>query len=84
MRTNQPKSPSRLVVELSDKQFDELGRLLPWGIKGQLFRIIVDDLIRLLKVNPDAVIGGLMTRQMSISDFPSFKQKGETPDGYTE
>jgi len=68
------KSPPRLVVEIDEKQYDELNRLIPWGVKGQIFRIIIDDLIKLLRANPDAVIGAIVSKNFQLNDFPSFKE----------
>ncbi len=68
------RSSPRLTVELDDDQFDALTRLIPWGIKGQLFRVIVDDLIKLLKSNPDAVIGAILSKNLTLGDFPSFRK----------
>jgi hypothetical protein len=70
------KSPPRLVVEIDEKQFDELNKLIPWGVKGQIFRVIIDDLIRLLRTNPDVVVAAIVSKNFQLQDFPSFR-KGE-------
>ncbi len=68
-------SPPRLTVELTRDQYDALAQLIPWGVKGQIFRIIVSDLIKLVRTNPDVVIGAILSRNIKLEDFPSFRKK---------
>lgn len=69
------QSPPRLTVELTREQYDALAILIPWGVKGQVFRLIVDDLIKLVRTNPDAVIGAILAKNISLENFPSFREK---------
>ena len=64
----------RLVVDLPQSLHDELNRRIPWGVKSQIFRVLCEDLIELLRKDPDATIGALLTRSMSVSDFRTFSE----------
>ena len=63
----------RLVVDLPQNVHDELNRRIPWGIKSQIFRVICEDLLEMLRKDPDTTIGLLLTRAMSLSDLRTFK-----------
>jgi len=67
--------PPRLTVQLTMKQHRELNRLVPWGVKSQLFRVIIEDLLDMLRKDSDAVLGALLTRSLKLNDFPSFGGK---------
>lgn len=64
----------RLVVELPQSVYDELNRRIPWGVKSQIFRVICEDLLELLRHNADATIGALLARSVHLSDFATFKE----------
>jgi len=42
----------RLSIEISEEQFAALQKLIPHGLKKQLFSVIIDDLIVLLETAP--------------------------------
>ena len=69
-------SPPRLSIEISPEQDQALNQLIPWGVKGQLFRVLIDDMIMMLRKNPDATLGAILSKTLTIKDFPSLK-KGE-------
>jgi len=43
------KGRPRLSIDLTPEQYQELNKLIPWGLKSALFGVIVDDLIQVLK-----------------------------------
>ena len=75
-----PDYTRRLVVDLPDDVHDELNRLIPWGVKSQIFRVICEDLISMLRANPDATLGALLTRSITLTAFQKFT-KGRDENG---
>lgn len=76
MPENLPFSPPRLTVELSEDLNDSLNRLIPWGTKSQIFRILCEDLVVMLEKNPEATLGAILSRNLKLHDFPAFKLDG--------
>ena len=68
-------TPPRLSVEISEQQLRDLNRLLPWGTRAVVFRALIDDLIRMLKINPSAVVGALISKSITLEDFPTLKDR---------
>ena len=58
----------RLNIELTQKQYDDLQRLVPWGLKNELFLAVIDDLIELLEKGGEAAIAFLITRKIRARD----------------
>ena len=67
----------RLVVDLPQNIHDELNHRIPWGVKSQIFRVICEDLLELLRADPDATIGVLLSRAMHLSDFKTFSEESK-------
>ena len=71
----------RLSIELSEDQHNSLQRLVPWGVKNQLFSTIVDQLIPLLEKHGTTVIGLILDnklkadRLLNIEELKSGKHK---------
>ena len=68
----------RLSIELSQKQFDELQRLIPWGMKNQLYAIITDDVIEMAQRLGPTFIAAILARQIKIKDYVQGLPKEET------
>ena len=66
----------RLVVDLPQNIHDELNRRIPWGVKSQIFRVLCEDLLEMLRTDADATIGAILTRAMKLHDFKTFKDGG--------
>lgn len=64
----------RLVVDLPQHVHDELNRRIPWGVKSQIFRVLCEDLLDMLRTDADATIGAILTRSMKLGDFKTFKE----------
>ena len=64
----------RLVVDLPQGLHDELNRRIPWGVKSQIFRVLCEDLLEMLRKDADATIGALLSRSMRLGDFTTFKE----------
>lgn len=63
----------RLVVDLPQHIHDELNRRIPWGVKSQVFRVLCEDLLELLRRDADATLGAILSRSMTLNDFKTFK-----------
>ena len=69
-------SRPRLSIEITEEQHLKLMRLLPWGIKGQLFREIIDDVIAMLETHGEQFIAAIITRRIKLQDYSiSIKEK---------
>ena len=63
-----PNWRPRLSIEISEAQYMELRRLIPWGVKNKLFMVIIDDLITALNTSPNKVIGGILSQNISLTN----------------
>lgn len=74
----------RLSIEISEEQFFALQKLIPFGMKRQLFDVIVSDIIKLLENSNkrEAVLGAIIGRVINVPES-SFKTKG-TIDGLSQ
>ena len=59
----------RLSISITDKQYRKLQQLIPWGVKGQLFSALIDDLIKALEVDGEKVLGGILSRKLKLEDY---------------
>lgn len=64
----------RLVVDLPKSVHDELNRRIPWGVKSQIFRVICEDLLIMLRTDADHTIGAILNRALKLQDFETFKE----------
>ena len=60
----------RLSIALTEEQYKALYDLIPWGVKNQLFSIIIDDLIRLMQEQgAEMVLAAIFSKQLKLKDF---------------
>ena len=59
----------RLSIEIDEKQYQKLQELITWGVKNQIFKLIIDDLIDALEKNGQHVIGALLSRKLNLRDI---------------
>jgi len=64
----------RLSIEITEEQHLALGRLIPWGAKNELFRVIIDDVITLLEKHGAIIIAAILTRRLNVGDLPTVKE----------
>ena len=64
----------RLSIEITEEQNRKLKQLIPWGVKNQLFQVIVDDVIELIEKNGEIVIAAMLARKLRTSSLPSFRR----------
>ena len=68
----------RLSITITSEQYRKLQRLIPWGIKGQLFSAIIDDLINALEVDGEKVLGAILSKKLKLEDY---SETGGKKDG---
>ena len=56
----------RLSVDVRDDQLVAMQKW-PHGLRRQLFEVIIDDLIKMMEVNPGVVMGGLITKKLKFT-----------------
>jgi len=59
-----PQYPPRICIALREDQMQDLNTLLPWGVKTRIYQQMTDDLIELLRVQPEFVIGGILSGKL--------------------
>ena len=59
----------RLSVDITREQYDELTRLIPWGLKKLLFHALIDSLIVALNEFGPAIITMAIERKLGWTDL---------------
>lgn len=65
---------SRLSVEITEEQRRELVRLIPWGVKSQLFSVIIDDVIEMIKKHGQMYIAAVLDRSLKLQEYTSLNK----------
>lgn len=68
----------RLSINISQKQFKGLQRYIPWGVRGQVFSVIIDDLLEAIKDKGPDVIGALISRKIKYQDLANRRDDVES------
>lgn len=64
----EPTRP-RLSIEISYDQANALRDLIPWGLKNQLFSMIVDDVIRLTRKHGPQFLAAILSQSVRMDDY---------------
>lgn len=67
--TYNPDWRPRLSIDLGEERFKKLQELMPWGVRNQLFRIIVDELIKMLEDHGPMVVGAILSEKVKLTDI---------------
>ena len=59
----------RLSIEITREQQRDLQRLVPWGVRRQLFSTIIDDVIRITKKHGQLFIAGILQKGLELEDY---------------
>ena len=70
----------RLSIEISDSQARELQNLIPWGLRRQLFSIIIDDVIRLAVEHGSTFIAAVITKAIKYEEYTELKLEVQNVD----
>jgi len=55
----------RLSVEVSAETYQRLTNRIPWGLKGKIMVILLEDLLDLVEKHGDIVLAALINRSLS-------------------
>lgn len=69
MTRNRKDWNPRLSIEIDPETFRKLQTLIPWGVKNQLFIIIIEDLIKALEDHGPMVIGAILSGKIKLVDM---------------
>lgn len=64
----------RLSIEITDEQSRKLKQLIPWGLKNQLFQLIIDDVIDMLESHGEIALAAIMSHKLKVSSFPTIRR----------
>jgi len=59
------KYTPRLSVEVSPETYTRLTNRIPWGLKGKIMVILLEDLLDLIEEHGDIILAGLINRSLS-------------------
>lgn len=72
-----PEWHPRLSVEITEQQYRDLERLIPWGNKKKVFGVIVDDVIRHLEKHGEKFLAAVLHKYIKLEDYTSMNLGGE-------
>ena len=64
----------RLSIEITEEQAAKLYRLVPWGVKRELFNVIIEDVIEILENHGENAIAAILVRKLRAQDLPTVKE----------
>ena len=67
----------RISVEVRQDQADAIRDLVPWGLRAQLFTIIIDDIIRLSRQHGADFISAILVKAIPLEEYTSLDLGGE-------
>lgn len=63
-------SRHRIAFDISEKTYDELGRLIPFGLKGALFAFIADELVRRMNEGDRMdILADVLRKRITVNDL---------------
>ena len=64
------ESVPRLNVEITAEQAEQLQKLIPRGLRGQIFRVLINDLITMLEdaTKRELVLAAILNRMINIPE----------------
>lgn len=65
----------RLNVDITEEQDRKLRKLIPWGLKHQLFSIVVDELIEILEEHGEMAIGAILAKRIAVLEILKAKER---------
>jgi len=68
-----PEYRPRLSIELTEQQANDLRKLIPWGLKNQLFSVLVDDVIKLGKRYGQNFLAAILARAICLDQWADVK-----------
>jgi hypothetical protein len=68
-RTTQAKSPPRLMIEVTEKQFTVFKEHLPYGFQKQMFTAIIEDMVRMWEEFGDDFTRAIISKNLTYRQF---------------
>lgn len=62
-----PVETPRLSVELNQDTYDRYVALLPWGLRGKIVTLLLEDLLSLIEENGDIVLSAIVNRVIRVN-----------------
>lgn len=59
----------RLSVEVSPEVFEEMQKLIPWGMRRQIFSVILEHTLKLIKTHGPGVLAILMSGELRFEEM---------------
>ena len=63
----------RLSIEITQDQSNRLRKLIPWGLKNQLFSVLTDDVIRLAEQHGPTFLAAILARSIGLENYTSLE-----------
>lgn len=71
----------RLSIEITQQQADDLRTHIHWGLRKQLFSVIIDDVIRMAKLHGPLFISAILARDIQMESYLSLEVPSNDNDG---
>lgn len=68
-RTDATKSPPRIMIEVTEEQFNTFKRHLPYGFQKQVFKAIVQDMCEMWEKFGDEFTRAIITKNLTYKQF---------------
>lgn len=68
-RTSETKAPPRIMVEVTEKQWDIFKKRLPYGFQKQIFKAIVEDLCLMWNEFGDDFTRAMLAKNLTYRQF---------------
>lgn len=76
-----PVDSPRLSVELNQDTYDRYVALLPWGLRGKIVTLLLEDLLSLIEENGDIVLSAIVNRVIRVNHIWTGLPKKEEENG---
>ena len=65
----------RLSIDITEKQFMELNKLFDHGLRKVVFGVIVDEVIRLMKVDKSTFIAAIYHKKLPLDEILGMEKR---------
>ncbi len=73
----------RITFQTSERIFNKIEDLIPWGVRKKIWNLIANDLIRILENEQDreAILGAILSGKFKLEDFSTIGKIVRGSDG---
>jgi hypothetical protein len=68
-RVETTKSPPRVMIEVTEHQFNTLKKFLPYGYQKQMFRAVIEDLVQMWEAFGDDFTRAMLAKNLTYKQF---------------